>query len=93
VFDADWLHRPLGALLVTVLAAGVVSVLCTRPVRRAFRFATEPRMEWAFRQGTVRASGGRTAPEESASGREAVPAQAGTQAETQARSQSGYRAW
>ncbi|MFF5531682.1 acyltransferase family protein [Streptomyces cinerochromogenes] len=49
-FEQPWLHRPLGEILVTVLAAAAVTVLCTRPVQRVFRFAMEPRMEWAFRQ-------------------------------------------
>jgi fucose 4-O-acetylase-like acetyltransferase len=49
-FEHPWLHRPLGEILVTVLAATAVTVLCTRPVRRVFRFAMEPAMEWAFRQ-------------------------------------------
>lgn len=47
-FDHAWLHRPLGEILVTVLAATAVTLLCTRPVRRVFRFAMEPKLEWAF---------------------------------------------
>ncbi|MEU3861168.1 acyltransferase family protein [Streptomyces sp. NPDC028722] len=49
-FEQPWLHRPLGEIAVTVLAGAVVTVLCTRPVRRVFRFAMEPKLEWAFRQ-------------------------------------------
>ncbi|GAA2457432.1 acyltransferase family protein [Streptomyces glaucus] len=49
-FDHAWLHRPLGEIFVTVLAAAAVTLLCTRPVRRVFRFAMEPRMEWAFKR-------------------------------------------
>ncbi|MFJ8827193.1 acyltransferase family protein [Streptomyces sp. NPDC102467] len=49
-FDADWLHEPLGQVAVTVIAAAVVTVLCTPPVRRIFRFAMEPKMEWAFKK-------------------------------------------
>ncbi|MFH8792584.1 acyltransferase family protein [Streptomyces sp. NPDC017941] len=50
-FDANpWLREPAGEVLVTVLAAAVVTLLCTPPVRRLFRFAMEPRMEWAFRR-------------------------------------------
>ncbi|MFI6205088.1 acyltransferase family protein [Streptomyces sp. NPDC051041] len=49
-FDHAWLHHPLGQILVTVLAAAAVTLLCTRPVRRVFRFAMEPRMEWAFKR-------------------------------------------
>ncbi len=50
LFDHAWLHHPLGEILVTVLAGAAVTLLCTRPVQRVFRFAMEPRMEWAFRQ-------------------------------------------
>ncbi|MEU1408114.1 acyltransferase family protein [Streptomyces sp. NPDC005728] len=49
-FDVAQRYGPAGAALVTVLAAGAVTLLCTHPVRRVFRFAMEPRMEWAFRQ-------------------------------------------
>ncbi|MEU2059320.1 acyltransferase family protein [Streptomyces sp. NPDC013455] len=49
-FEHPWLHRPLGEILVTLAAAAAVTVLCTRPVQRVFRFAMEPKMEWAFRQ-------------------------------------------
>ncbi|MFD5481248.1 acyltransferase family protein [Streptomyces hawaiiensis] len=49
-FEASWLHRPTGEILVTVLAAAVVTVLCTKPVQRVFRFAMEPKMEWAFKR-------------------------------------------
>ncbi|MEV6170479.1 acyltransferase family protein [Streptomyces sp. NPDC051954] len=49
-FDHAWLHRPLGEIFVTVLAAAVVTLLCTAPVRRLFRFAMEPKMEWAFKR-------------------------------------------
>ena len=27
-----------------------MTVLCTPPVRRVFRFVVEPKMEWAFRR-------------------------------------------
>ncbi|MFJ5681270.1 acyltransferase family protein [Streptomyces sp. NPDC093099] len=48
-YDADWLHRPIGPVFVTVLAGVVVTLLCTPPVQRLFRFALEPDMAWAFR--------------------------------------------
>ncbi|MFE3142495.1 acyltransferase family protein [Streptomyces scopuliridis] len=48
-YAADWLHRPMGAVFVTVLAGVVVTLLCTPPVQRLFRFALEPEMAWAFR--------------------------------------------
>jgi hypothetical protein len=39
----------MGEVAVTVIAATLVTALCTSPVRRVFRFAMEPRMEWAFK--------------------------------------------
>jgi fucose 4-O-acetylase-like acetyltransferase len=49
-YDPAWVHRPLGEITVTVVAAAVVTVLCTPPVRRVFRLTMEPKMEWTFRQ-------------------------------------------
>ncbi|MEW2292519.1 acyltransferase family protein [Streptomyces sp. NPDC006743] len=57
-FETPWLHSPLGALVVTVLASACVTLLCTRPVRGVFRFAVEPRMEWAFRREAAHPDGG-----------------------------------
>lgn len=48
-YDNDFAHTPLGALAVTAVAAVVITVLCTPPVRRMFRWAMEPRMDWLFR--------------------------------------------
>ncbi|MFI7007482.1 acyltransferase family protein [Streptomyces sp. NPDC050145] len=49
-FDAGWIHKPLGEVAVTLIAGTVVTLLCTPPVQRAFRFAMEPKMEWAFKK-------------------------------------------
>ena len=49
-YDHAWVHRPLGEITVTLVAAAVVTVLCTPPVRRLFHFAMEPELEWAFRR-------------------------------------------
>ncbi|MBO1333977.1 acyltransferase family protein [Streptomyces sp. VRA16 Mangrove soil] len=49
-FDASWVHTPWGEIVVTFIAASVITVLCTPPVQRIFRFAMEPKMEWAFRR-------------------------------------------
>ncbi|WP_428954699.1 acyltransferase family protein [Streptomyces sp. cg35] len=49
-FDADWVHKPYGEIAVTLAAAVIVTVLCTPPVQRIFRFAMEPKMEWAFKK-------------------------------------------
>jgi fucose 4-O-acetylase-like acetyltransferase len=49
-FEPTWMHQPLGEIAVTIAAAAVVTVLCTKPVQRVFRFAMEPKMEWAFKR-------------------------------------------
>ncbi|MFJ7963641.1 acyltransferase family protein [Streptomyces sp. NPDC096324] len=49
-FDHGWLHKPMGEVLVTVLAAALVTALCTRPTQRIFRFSMEPKMAWAFKR-------------------------------------------
>ncbi|MCQ6245301.1 acyltransferase family protein [Streptomyces malaysiensis] len=68
-YDHPWLHRPLGEIVVTAAAVAVVTALCTPPVQRMFRFAMEPRMEWAFRP-TGRSGGG---PSEQGGSAPAVP--------------------
>nr|WP_234339649.1 MULTISPECIES: acyltransferase family protein [Streptomyces] len=49
-FDLAEQYGALGTAAVTVLATAAVTVLCTKPVQRVFRFAMEPKMEWAFRE-------------------------------------------
>ncbi|WP_028802640.1 acyltransferase family protein [Streptomyces sp. 142MFCol3.1] len=49
-YEPSWLHKPLGEIAVTLVAAAAVTLLCTRPFQRIFRFAMEPRMEWAFKR-------------------------------------------
>ncbi|ANS65252.1 acyltransferase [Streptomyces lincolnensis] len=58
-FDHPALHRPLGEIAVSVLAAAAVTVLCTAPVRRLFRFAMEPDMDWAFKRDAAEVARGR----------------------------------
>ncbi|MFJ6751683.1 acyltransferase family protein [Streptomyces sp. NPDC091266] len=53
-YDADWVHTPLGAVAVTFIGGAVVTLLCTPPVQRVFRFAMEPKMRWAFRSDRSR---------------------------------------
>ncbi|MHA5050250.1 acyltransferase family protein [Streptomyces sp. SD15] len=48
-YEHDWIHQPVGEIVVTLVAAAVVTVLCTPPVQRLFRFAMEPKMPWAFK--------------------------------------------
>ncbi|MCX5412599.1 acyltransferase family protein [Streptomyces sp. NBC_00059] len=51
LFDRyEWLTGPLGLVVVSLVAAAAVTLLCTPPVRRVLRFATEPDMKWAFRR-------------------------------------------
>ncbi|MBP0460793.1 acyltransferase family protein [Streptomyces montanisoli] len=47
--DHPWLSAPAGEVVVTLLAAVAVTLLCSPPVRRTFRWAVEPDMGWAFR--------------------------------------------
>ncbi|MET9496752.1 acyltransferase family protein [Streptomyces sp. NPDC006552] len=49
-YDVRWVHTALGEIGVTLIAASVITVLCTPPVQRMFRFVMEPKMEWAFRR-------------------------------------------
>ena len=60
-YSPAWIHGPLGEITVTLAAAAIVTALCTPPVRRIFRFAVEPTMEWAFRRDTAGVVPGRGA--------------------------------
>ncbi|WJV51461.1 acyltransferase family protein [Streptomyces flavofungini] len=59
-YEHDWIHQPLGEITVTLVAITVVTLLCTPPVQRLFRFAMEPKMEWAFKDSR-QSRGGRHA--------------------------------
>jgi fucose 4-O-acetylase-like acetyltransferase len=72
-FDHPALHRPLGEIGVTLLAGAAVTLLCTKPVQRAFRFAMEPKMEWAFKPDAAELARDREK-REKAEKREKVPA-------------------
>ncbi|MBC9727755.1 acyltransferase family protein [Streptomyces sp. TRM68367] len=48
-YDPAWMHRPVGAVTAAVVAAAVMTLLCSPPVQRAFRVLMEPEMRWAFR--------------------------------------------
>ena len=52
-YDADWMQTPWGAVLLTLIAGTVITLLCTPPVQRIFRFAMEPKMTWAFKKDPV----------------------------------------
>jgi fucose 4-O-acetylase-like acetyltransferase len=49
-YDPAWVRGPLGEITVTVVAATVMTALCTPPVRRLFRPLVEPDTSWAFRR-------------------------------------------
>ncbi|QWB22527.1 acyltransferase family protein [Streptomyces koelreuteriae] len=50
-YEPAWVRGPVGALIATLVAAAVMTALCTPSVRRLFRCVTEPGMEWAFGPG------------------------------------------
>ncbi len=58
-YDADWMQTPWGAVLLTLIAGTVITLLCTPPVQRIFRFAMEPKMTWAFKKDPVGEARGR----------------------------------
>lgn len=60
-YELDWLHTPLGEITVTLCAAALITVLCTPPVQRLFKFAMEPEMEWAFKKDAKATGRGRGA--------------------------------
>ncbi|WP_432103761.1 acyltransferase family protein [Streptomyces sp. bgisy091] len=49
LFQADLFSTPAGRVLVSLVAAAVVTALCTAPVRRVLRPVVEPRLGWARR--------------------------------------------
>ncbi|MFI2185750.1 acyltransferase family protein [Streptomyces sioyaensis] len=52
-YDNPWMHTPWGAVLLTLIAGTVITLLCTPPVQRMFRWAMEPKMTWAFTKDPV----------------------------------------
>ncbi|MBR8639233.1 acyltransferase family protein [Streptomyces tuirus] len=49
-YEPAWVQGPVGLVVVTAVAASVMTALCTPAVRRLFRCVTEPGMQWAFRR-------------------------------------------
>ncbi|WP_449062524.1 acyltransferase family protein [Planomonospora algeriensis] len=47
-YYGDWAATVPGVAAVALCGAGLAALLCTPPVRRAVRWAVEPRMSWAF---------------------------------------------
>jgi fucose 4-O-acetylase-like acetyltransferase len=60
-YEPAWVRGPAGVIAATLVAAVVVTALCTPPVRRVFRCVTEPRMAWAFRDPAIGRAGVRRA--------------------------------
>ncbi|KIZ19696.1 acyltransferase family protein [Streptomyces natalensis] len=52
-YDTPWVHKPWGMVLITLGAGTFITLLCTPPVQRAFRWAMEPKMTWAFKKDPV----------------------------------------
>lgn len=52
-YDLPWVDSPMGRVVVTLLAAVMMTALCAPLVVRAFRFVMEPKMNWAFRTDAV----------------------------------------
>ncbi|GGZ12733.1 hypothetical protein CP967_17805 [Streptomyces nitrosporeus] len=46
-YDVEVFATPAGRVLMSVLAAVMITVLCSPPVRRALRFLVEPKLAWA----------------------------------------------
>ncbi|WP_344838354.1 acyltransferase family protein [Actinocorallia longicatena] len=44
----DWLQNVPGMILMIVVAVGVATFLCSKPTVKAFHWAVEPSMSWAF---------------------------------------------
>ncbi|MEW9520791.1 acyltransferase family protein [Streptomyces tubercidicus] len=59
-YDNPWMHTPWGAVLLTLIAGTVVTLLCTPPIQRTFRWAMEPKMTWAFKKDPVGMARSRT---------------------------------
>ncbi|MBL1066509.1 acyltransferase family protein [Streptomyces sp. 7-21] len=55
-YDAEWVTTPAGEVAVTLMAAVLITALCTAPVRKVFRIVIEPTMDWAFKPDRPRPS-------------------------------------
>ncbi|MBT2423339.1 acyltransferase family protein [Streptomyces sp. ISL-22] len=47
-YDPAWIRRPLGEITLTLVAAAVMTALCTPAVQRVFGWVTHPRMAYAL---------------------------------------------
>ncbi|MEY9996892.1 fucose 4-O-acetylase-like acetyltransferase [Streptomyces sp. V4I8] len=53
-YDPVWVRHPVGEITVTLVAAAVMTALCTPAVQRVFRRLTDPRMAYASRDRELR---------------------------------------
>ncbi|MGP3978437.1 acyltransferase family protein [Streptomyces sp. 8N114] len=49
-YEMDWVDHPLSRVAITLLAAAMMTVLCTPWVTRMFKFIIEPKMDWFFKR-------------------------------------------
>nr|WP_323379359.1 acyltransferase family protein [Streptomyces durbertensis] len=49
-YAMPWVDSPTGRIIISVITAVMMTALCTPPVRRAFRWVMEPKLDWAFRR-------------------------------------------
>ncbi|MBN3930631.1 acyltransferase family protein [Streptomyces verrucosisporus] len=59
--EFPWITTPAGIVALTIGAAALAALLCGSPVRRTFRFAMEPRMDWIFRRDAAETARRRSA--------------------------------
>ncbi|RKN37644.1 acyltransferase family protein [Streptomyces hoynatensis] len=53
-YEAPGADSPGGRVVITLIAAVLMTALCTGPVRRVFHYLVEPRMDWAFTHEATR---------------------------------------
>ncbi|MEU3191323.1 acyltransferase family protein [Streptomyces sp. NPDC006992] len=49
-YEMAWVDHPLSRVVITLLAAVMMTVLCTPWVTRLFKFVIEPKMDWFFKR-------------------------------------------
>ncbi|MCG3039036.1 acyltransferase family protein [Streptomyces fenghuangensis] len=59
--EFPWITTPAGIVALTIGAAALAALLCSSPVRRTFRFAMEPRMDWLFKRDAAETARRRSA--------------------------------
>lgn len=53
-YETPGADSPGGRVVITLIAAVLMTLLCSHPVRRVFHYLVEPRMDWAFKQEALR---------------------------------------